>query len=411
MRTLPSRVLETLASTGRVAVAGTFLICGCLLAANVVTATTSGPNAQISGPANLSRDTGEPSRLFELYRERRFAEVREGFRRINDFGQWRQSVKRESQSWPSDWKAAFLLEATDAALRQFLRPAPLQDWSEGVIRLGDRTAPPMYFIGIFDDARTVLARSRSESFKTSWHNAALSMLEGAVESPPQFDGELRAVGRMLEAYAKAIDGTVDAGRVRMARACAREAVVIAAQTYSLPTIRGSHSPSSAGYFSQLVGSVERAQDETMNQLRQAISSPSVAPEASLHLAVVQLGRGKPGDSSSALELLRSIQKSTADIEIKYLAHFFEGRALEAQGAMAEAKSAYSAALDVIPGTPSAQLALASILFVQGNADDADRLIQASLDSPRRSADPYSTYPYYDYRHFGARLDAMRGELK
>ena len=76
-----------------------------------------------------------------------------------------------------------------------------------------------------------------------------------------------------------------------------------------------------------------------------------------------------------------------------------------------AEQAFRDALAVLPGTQSASQALATLLFIRGQTDDAYTLLEASFSHRPLLPDPWRLYGYGDFRRLSARRDQLRAALQ
>jgi predicted Zn-dependent protease len=75
--------------------------------------------------------------------------------------------------------------------------------------------------------------------------------------------------------------------------------------------------------------------------------------------------------------------------------------------LAQAVEAYRRAHEIMPQAYSARTALAGTLFRQGELAEAAALVNLALSQPDGEADPWSLFWYSQYRHWPARLAALR----
>ena len=278
--------------------------------------------------------------------------------------------------------------------------------------------PPQDLYDLFAEAFVTAERlPPGTPFDHAWHRAAVSLLQGMVETGPQRvehgPGGVMLVSASLGDkgnYLRRMGNRLEPEVATLARAELDEAVIATMVNYNLPTLRGKRTSSSGVVAGGLESSFQTALEGAMSLLASARKVASTREEASVRLGLVTDVRNKKGDTEAALALFRDVEQTGADPWALYLAHLFEGRVLEGQGQLAEAGKAYASALAVIPDAQSGHLALASVLFVQGDAALADTHVEAALASPR-SKDPWELYPYGDYRNWPVRLAALRESLK
>jgi hypothetical protein len=101
---------------------------------------------------------------------------------------------------------------------------------------------------------------------------------------------------------------------------------------------------------------------------------------------------------------------SSDPFVRYLAHLFRGRTIEALGGTDEAVAAYRSALLEIPNAQSASIALAAMLHKADQADAALAIMDRSF-AARPSEDPWREYGFGQFRHWIAYRDRMREALR
>jgi len=117
-----------------------------------------------------------------------------------------------------------------------------------------------------------------------------------------------------------------------------------------------------------------------------------------------------GRAEQALAALDGIAEATDDEALRYLAYLFEGQAHEALGQDAEARSAYGRALGVKPRAQSASMALAALLFQDGQRGVADQIVAELLSRTTQPDDPWWMYWPADFRRAPELMRAMREAL-
>ena len=92
----------------------------------------------------------------------------------------------------------------------------------------------------------------------------------------------------------------------------------------------------------------------------------------------------------------------------YLARYFKGQALERKKRPAEAEKAYRGALRAVPAAQSASMALAALLFKNGQRTEASRLMDMMFAASPRPADPWRGYADADDRFWPLLIGQLRG---
>jgi tetratricopeptide (TPR) repeat protein len=155
-----------------------------------------------------------------------------------------------------------------------------------------------------------------------------------------------------------------------------------------------------------VDTAARASERAIGAYRRAAADPSLAHESALAIGYIQL-RMKRFDA--VLPELATAAGS-GDPFVRYLAHLFRGRTIEALGGADEAMAAYRAALLEIPNAQSASIALAALLHKAGQADAAIDIMNRSF-AARPSEDPWREYGFGQFRQWTRYRDRMREALR
>ena len=136
--------------------------------------------------------------------------------------------------------------------------------------------------------------------------------------------------------------------------------------------------------------------------RRAAADPALVHEAALAIGYIHL-RMKRLDAVMP-ELAKASE--SADPFVRHLAHLLRGRTLEQLGSREEAIAAYRAALVAIPNAQAASMALAALLHVGDQPDQAGEVMSASF-AARPAADPWREYGFGQFRHWPRYRDRMR----
>jgi hypothetical protein len=137
------------------------------------------------------------------------------------------------------------------------------------------------------------------------------------------------------------------------------------------------------------------------------NSIELRADALLRLGVLHL---RMRHRDVALDQFADVVRLTGEPFLVYLAHFFTGVAHEQAGDRTEAIRAYRAALAAMPRAQAASLALASLLFLRDERDEASRLVDSALSLPVAS-DPWRSYQSGDFRLWPERIAALRKALQ
>jgi tetratricopeptide (TPR) repeat protein len=241
----------------------------------------------------------------------------------------------------------------------------------------------------------VRANAAPNEFDRAWQLAALSALEGGIDS------------QTLRMHLGHLHGYDTEPRVLLARGIVEE-------QFNAPSEVLTRSLTSADLarareeIAHSEGEGLRAADRAIARFREATADDAVRAEAFLRLGHVEL---RLAHYDAALTAWERVDQMTGDRFLLYLQHLFRGLAYEGQNRTADARRSYAAALDVSPGAHSAVLRLAALGFRHDRGDEPAHLIDALLhsDDPRR--DPWWSYYAGDWRSWYGRIGRVRELLK
>ncbi len=134
----------------------------------------------------------------------------------------------------------------------------------------------------------------------------------------------------------------------------------------------------------------------------------VGGEATMRLGV---SRFHMRDDDRAISTLDRVESKTRDPWVIYLARYFKGQALERKKRPAEAEKAYRGALRAVPAAQSASMALAALLFKNGQRTEASRLMDMMFAASPRPADPWRGYADADDRFWPLLIGRLRAEIR
>jgi tetratricopeptide (TPR) repeat protein len=134
----------------------------------------------------------------------------------------------------------------------------------------------------------------------------------------------------------------------------------------------------------------------------------VGGEATMRLGVQ---RFRARDDDRAISTLERVESRTRDPWVLYLARYFKGQALERKKRPAEAEKAYRGALTAVPAAQSASMALAALLFRNGQRTEASRLMDVMFAASPRPADPWRGYADADDRFWPLLIGRLRAEIR
>lgn len=351
--------------------------------------------------------------IFMRYARGQFAEARADLEGVADFGAFALEVKHLSAAWPPKTRAAFLLESAEAALTRELKPQPIQDFSAGIILSGGNRLRPSKqdYITLFDEAwHSADLVQADATFDRLWCSAALSLLQGAQEFLPLEEANGGPPVKMLERFLGGTKERLAPGQWWLATAGIKEAAVFEILDYDLPTYYGLPQQTAASYIGRLKGQLDRARDAAIDALGHASQYPESHAMSLVRLGILT-SEGERPDFAAALRSCEQAKSSGGDESTRYLASICEGRVFAFQNRPQDAARAFREALAFKQSAGSALLGLASALFITGDADEANTLVQELLGASNRADDPWALYVYGDYVNFPARLAALRAAVQ
>ena len=233
-------------------------------------------------------------------------------------------------------------------------------------------------------------------FDGAWQLAALSVLEGGIDS--------HALAEHVS-HAQAVFH--DEPRLLLARGIVEEQLNAPSEAI-VRTESASGLQRAREALARAEGESFRAAERAIARFQEAARDEPVAAEASLRAGHVQLTLGR---YDAALASWSDVEQKTKEPALLFLLHLFRGIAYEGRARLDEARQSYKAALAVSPRAHSATLRLAALAFRYGHDDDPAGLVDALLkdDDPRR--DPWWSYYAADWRLWYPRIQRVRTMLK
>lgn len=242
----------------------------------------------------------------------------------------------------------------------------------------------------------VRAHSPHNDFDRAWQLAALSVLQGGIDSAA------------LHAHVDHVQSLFrDEPRLLLARGIAEE-------QFSAPTEVLTRTAIGAGLARareiavRAEGERHRAGERAVARFREAAKTESLRAEASLRLGHVKLGMGRYDE---ALAAFTGVEALTEDRALVYLVHLFRGIALENRGRIDEARASYVQALKLSPGAHSATLRLGALEFRHGRMNAPERMLDALLKTGDPRRDPWWSYYAGDWRFWYPRIERVRSLLR
>ena len=242
----------------------------------------------------------------------------------------------------------------------------------------------------------VRAHTPKNDFDRAWQLAALSVLEGGIDSTVLHDH----VDHVRSLFP-------DEPRLVLARGIAEEQFSAPSEVLTRTAI-GASLARARELAARAEGERYRAAERAVARFTDAAKDATLRAEANLRLGHVKYRLGRYDE---ALAALSGVDRQTEDRAIIYLMHLFRGMALENRGRVDEARASYRQALALSPGAHSATLRLSALEFRYGRNDAPEALIASLLrnDDPRR--DPWWSYYAGDWRFWYPRIERVRELVK
>lgn len=242
----------------------------------------------------------------------------------------------------------------------------------------------------------VRSHSPLNDYDRAWQLAALSVLEGAIDSHA-----------LSEHVAHALPVFHDEPRLALARGIVEE-------QFNAPNEALVRTPTASGLLrarealTRMEGESYRASERAVARFQEAAKHDDVRAEATLRAGHVQMQLAR---YDAALATWATLERDTKDPALLFLLHLFRGQALEGRARVDEARRSYEAALAISPRAHSATLRLAALSFRYGRGTEAAPLSDALLkdDDPRR--DPWWSYYAADWRLYYPHIDRVRALVK
>jgi hypothetical protein len=312
--------------------------------------------------------------------------------------EWARSGGRSSGRTRRLAAAAFALEVAGARMRDDWRVVrPLVEWGCQLLRKGDdpsegerrwHLAALALAQGAMDDALLFRAPGQTE------RDPGRESFEHLSHSESRFPAERRfALARRYAILVQRPDGfTLDAG-FEPAR--------------DVPP-QGPPLDHNAAVRAQTREFRRRsAMNDAIRGLGSLVAHSDVGPEAALRAGYLAMLIAEPARALASFQTA-----AVSDDEfVAYLAHFLTGRLHERADRLTEAEAAYRRALDVMPGTQSASVALSALLIRRGIPAEGQSLLRASFDALSRPPDPWRLFGYGDYRRWPALVEALRAAVR
>jgi VWFA-related protein len=312
-------------------------------------------------PAPIPSVPSTLQQITSAYARGGYQQAVEGIRRSRDPSQLLRELEDAGNPWPANphREASLVLELAEPGV------------------FSAREGPRQQSYAVLDRfTRLVRHPLEPDVFERYWHFALLTMLEGSIQPAVA----MRFVERALERFP-------EEPRFVLSRA------IVTDQSAAAVGRRDGRDRR------------ERPSDELVKRAyEQAIALPETAVEARIRLAAF-LERN--GNNEEALQQLSAATaRPIADPYLKYLHLLFTGRALDALNRGREAIDAYRSALEVVPGTQSARVALMNALLVSGDRAGAEAVAE-QVQTAEEGVDPWWMYWQGQYRLHGPAMARVR----
>jgi tetratricopeptide (TPR) repeat protein len=147
-------------------------------------------------------------------------------------------------------------------------------------------------------------------------------------------------------------------------------------------------------------------DDAARWLRRSVERAPSNPEAQLHLGRVLMLQG---EDAAALTALTSISPSAVPAT-RYLASMYIGAVHERKGALEPAVDAYRRAVDILPASQAAYIALSEVLQRAGRGEESRVVLDAMLSRSPEPDDPWWFYFFETKSAVNARVSALFSEV-
>jgi tetratricopeptide (TPR) repeat protein len=242
----------------------------------------------------------------------------------------------------------------------------------------------------------VRAHSPHNDFDRAWQLAALSVLEGGIDSTALHDH----VDHVQSLFR-------DEPRLILARGIVEEQFSAPSEVLTR-TATGASLAKAREIAARAEGERFRASERAIARFREAAKIESLRAEANLRLGHVKLGQGRYDE---ALAAFTGVEAATEDRALVYLVHLFRGIALENRGRVDEARASFRQALKISPGAHSATLRLGALEFRHGSIAAPEPMLDALLKTGDPRRDPWWSYYAADWRFWYPRIERVRALLR
>ena len=242
----------------------------------------------------------------------------------------------------------------------------------------------------------VRAHTAVNDFDRAWQLAALSVLEGGIDSRTLADHV---------AHAQAI--LPGEPRLLLARGVAEEQFSAPSEVL-VRTESAANLQRAREALARAEGESFRASERAIARFQEAARNDSVAGEALLRTGHIELRLSR---YDAALKTWTGLESRTTDPARRFLIYLFRGFASEGRGRVDEARASHKAALAMSPRAHSATLRLAALAFRYGHDDNQVTLTDALLQDDDARRDPWWSYYAADWRFWYPRIAAVRAQLR
>jgi tetratricopeptide (TPR) repeat protein len=314
--------------------------------------------------------------------------------RLDDLG---KSVQRVARDWVNVSNSAearkrrlaaatLMLDLAHAGLAEEWKALrPLVEWGCGLVR-----------------------QNPAGELEHEWHRAAVALAGGAsdynfLKRPLVSSGDTGVVDHLRHAQAQFPDDP----RWRLAGA-----VALAVPGMG-EGIRDGSGPRrmTADSIEFPQQTLQRRREESkpaIKALTELLETPAVAAEAHLFLGHRAFVLREIAD---AIRHYGEAHQKSSDPYVRYLADFLAGRLFDAGAKPLDAQLHYRRALQTLPNTQSATLALAVLRQIGGAPDEAYALVDSAFAAEPRPPDPWRLFYRGDYRMWPAVMQRLRAGLR
>jgi hypothetical protein len=160
------------------------------------------------------------------------------------------------------------------------------------------------------------------------------------------------------------------------------------------------------YLSQLYAKRRESADKARKLLRLAQASDRSDPSMELRSLIMEVVSSDGRTQKAALQRLRPFVHDYRPADVRYVAATVLGHYLESDGDLTSAETAYRSAAEAMPRAQRAQIALARLMTIRGETQQAAEIVGRLLEV-EPAIDPLDAYGRVAQTQWTARLSGVR----